>query len=83
MKDSEIRSLSDSLPGSYFVDPVGDTYGTTTISAARCLAPSPLRSYFFVVFGELWPANSEATDKSTPWSKRTLNRPGFFGDFIT
>ena len=42
------------------------TYGTTIVSADACLALSPLRSYRFVVLGELCPASSEATDKSTP-----------------
>ena len=44
------------------------TYGTTIVSAAACRARSPLRSYRLVVVGELWPASSEATLRSTPWS---------------
>jgi hypothetical protein len=42
------------------------TQGTRITSVAACRAISPLRSYRFVVSGELWPARSDATERSTP-----------------
>src|SRR5262249_43316311 len=42
--------------------------GTLSAEAPACRALSPLRSYRFVVAGDVCPARSDASDRSTPRS---------------